>query len=213
MRVASFRSHAVGIALAVVSVVGLSSWVAAQEDPKDPAAQPLVEALRQGGLVIYLRHTRTEKDYADQIDARLGDCASQRVLSEAGWHDARRIGEAIRAANVPVGEVWSSEYCRAWQTADLAFGDYRKTPALNFEPAETYSTEQWQAMRSKVSPLITREVVAGNRVIVGHDDPFEAVTGIYPEPQGVAYVLRTTAAGKIEILGRIGPHDWPGMSG
>jgi hypothetical protein len=26
-------------------------------------------------------------------------------------------------------------------------------------------------------------------VIVGHDDVFEAATGIYPEPQGVAYIL------------------------
>ena len=46
-------------------------------------------------------------------------------------------------------------------------------------------------------------------MIVGHDDPFEAATGIYPEPQGVAYVLRPDGAGGFEVLGHIDPDAWP----
>ena len=40
---------------------------------------------------------------------------------------------------VPVGDVIASDYFGAWQTADLAFGNCRKDPALNFEEAESYS--------------------------------------------------------------------------
>lgn len=31
-----------------------------------------------------------------------------------------------------------------------------------------------------------------NTVLVGHDDPFDAATGIYPEPMGVAFVMEPT---------------------
>ena len=137
------------------------------------------------------------------------NCATQRVLSRTGWQQALHIGDAMEANGIPVGEVLSSQYCRAWQTAGLAFGTFEETEALNFEPAETYTEAQMAAMRTRVLPLITAPLSTGqNRVIVGHDDPFEAVTGIYPEPQGVTYVLRVNY-GAVEVLGAIGPDSWP----
>ena len=55
----------------------------------------------------------------------------------------------------------------------------------------TVVREQLEAMRARVQPMLAAPVHVGtNRVLVGHDDPFEASTGIYPEPQGVAYVFR-----------------------
>jgi phosphohistidine phosphatase SixA len=190
-----------GLAGLVFSVQSLGAEELPQAD--------LIKALQGGGHVIYLRHAATERDYADQISAAPDNCATQRVLSEKGWHQARSIGQAINALNIPVSEVISSEYCRAWQTADLAFGGYRKSAELNFEPAETYTDAQFDAMRGRVVPLISAPSAAGNRVIVGHDDPFEAATGIYPEPQGVAYVLRPDGAGGFEVLGHIDPDAWP----
>ena len=47
-----------------------------------------------------------------------------------------------------------------------------------------------------------------NTVLVGHDDVFEAATGIYPEPQGVAYVLKPDGQGGFEILANMMPEDW-----
>ncbi|MCL2924237.1 MAG: hypothetical protein MGF17_06310, partial [Trichodesmium sp. MAG_R04] len=44
----------------------------------------LLNALKQGGYVIYFRHAQTEKDYADQVTAVMGNCSTQRVLSEVG---------------------------------------------------------------------------------------------------------------------------------
>lgn len=167
----------------------------------------LLSALKEGGYVIYIRHAMTETDYADQVAAVLGDCATQRVLSEDGWDQAKSIGSAIRAHDIPVGDVISSEYCRAWQTADLAFGAYRKNAALNFAPSDPYTDEEVARMKVAVTPLLSAVPVKGNLVIVAHDDPFEAATGIYPEPQGVAYVILPKGDG-FEILGRIGPDDW-----
>ena len=173
----------------------------------------LVRELRQGGLVIYIRHASTERDYADQVLADVNNGATQRVLSEAGWHEAAHIGNAFRFYNIPVGKVYSSEYFRAWQTAWLAFGRYEKQARLNFLPFEDYTEAQTQEMRQRVLPLVSASPPAGvNTVIVAHDDPFEAVTGIYPEPMGIAYVLRPLGDKGIEVLGRIAPDGWGGVA-
>ncbi|WP_411890063.1 histidine phosphatase family protein [Yoonia sp. SDW83-1] len=176
----------------------------------DMPLEDLIAALQEGGHVIYLRHAQTERDYADQVEAVLGDCGTQRVLSAAGWAQAKSIGDAIAALEIPVGDVISSEYCRAWQTADLAFGRFEMTEKLNFAPAEDYTDADIAMMRDGVTPLISQMPEAGNLVIVGHDDPFEAATGIYPEPQGVAYVIAPDGDGGFEVMGRIGPDDWAG---
>lgn len=192
-------------ALSLVLAVAVLPTLAPAEDAPPEA---LIAELQQGGLVIYLRHAQTEVDYADQVSAVMGDCATQRMLSAAGWAQARAIGGAVSGHAIPVAEVISSEYCRAWQTADLAFGRFAVMAALNFEPAEDYAPEQVQAMADRVTPLLTAPVPHGNRVIVGHDDPFKAATGIYPEPQGVAYVIRPDGAGGFAVLGHIPPDGW-----
>ncbi len=108
-----------------------------------------------------------------------------------------------------MGEVYSSEYCRAWQTAQLAFGTYQKDPDLNFYPAEEYTDEQFDQMRQAVLPFLSTVPEEGvNTVVVGHDDVFEAGTGIYPEPQGIAYVLKPKGDGEFEILANMLPEDW-----
>jgi len=169
----------------------------------------LIQQLRKGGHVIYFRHAQTEKDYADQVTADPNDGSTQRVLSEAGWKQAKAIGNAFRKLNIPVGDVISSQYFRAWQTADLAFGKYEKNPALNFEPAEDYTAEQMAAMRDRVMPLVTVMPADGvNTILVGHDDPFEAISGIYPEPQGVAYILKPNGKDGFTILARLTSDDW-----
>ncbi|MEM1011810.1 MAG: histidine phosphatase family protein [Planctomycetota bacterium] len=168
----------------------------------------LVNSLRSGGFVIYFRHAQTEKDYADQVTADVNDGSTQRVLSEKGWHQAKGIGEAFRALGIPVGNVISSEYFRAWQTADLAFGRYEKNAALNFWPAEDYTDEQIRVVRDRVLPLVVAVPEDGlNTVIVGHDDPFEAISGIYPDPQGVAYVLKPTGT-TFEVVARLPSERW-----
>lgn len=169
----------------------------------------LLNALRQGGYVIFLRHAKTEVDYADQVFARMGHCATQRVLGEAGWQQARAIGRAFQQLKIPVGQVYSSEYCRAWQTADLAFGRYEKAAGLNFAPAEEYTAAQVAQMRNGIMPFLsTPPAVGTNTILVGHDDVFEAATEIYPEPQGVAFVVKPDGAGKFDVIAKVPPDQW-----
>lgn len=67
-------------------------------------------------------------------------------------------------------------------------------------------------MRARLLPLLTARPAPGvNTVIVGHDDPFEAATGIYPEPQGVSFILAPDGKGEFRILGNLGAEEWAGL--
>ena len=196
-------------AIAAGILLTLAPFSASASETKGMTADELLKAMQSGGNVIFIRHASTEKDYADQIDAVMGDCSTQRTLSENGWNEAKAIGAAFERLDIPVGEVISSQYCRGWQTADLAFGRYEMTADLNFEPAEEYNEAQTAAMRDRVTPHLAKMPEAGsNTVLVGHDDPFEAATGIYPEPMGVTFVIKPMGEGKFEVLGHIAPNDW-----
>ena len=178
----------------------------------------LVSALRDGGHVIYIRHAKTTKDWGDQVspELNLSDCSTQRRLSDEGKADAKKIGEGIKAAGIPVGDVISSDYCRAYNTADLAFGTYTKNSNLNFLPCVECTPEDYKEYAARVAPLLSAKPEAGkNTFLVGHDDPFQGVTmpvipenGIYPAPMGVAYVAKPLGDGKFDLVAKILPDQW-----
>ena len=182
----------------------------------------LVSALRDGGHVIYIRHAKTVKDWGDQAspDLDLSDCSTQRRLSDEGKADAKVIGEGIKAAGIPVGDVISSDYCRAYNTADLAFGRYTKNSNLNFLPCVECTPEEYKEYAARVAPLMSALPETGkNTVLVGHDDPFQGVTmpiipenGIYPAPMGVAYIAKPLGDGKFDLVAKINPNQWQSLA-
>lgn len=92
----------------------------------------LLEDLREGGYVIYVRHARTDNA---QEDTDLASCETQRNLSEQGRLDAASIGETWATLAVPVGELISTEYCRTRESAQLAFGEPNIIPKAQLEQA------------------------------------------------------------------------------
>ena len=68
-------------------------------------------ALREGGHIILMRHA-TAPGVENRPSFRLGDCATQRLLSEAGRRQAKAIGTALRERGVKAGQVLTSAWCR-----------------------------------------------------------------------------------------------------
>ena len=170
----------------------------------------LIQELEKGGKIIYMRHATTKTDWADQASTELSldDCSTQRELSSVGRLEATQIGYSLRDHKVPIGSVISSEYCRAIDTAQLSFGKYRTNKALNFLPCEVCTENDIATYRKKLLPLLSQSVDKGNNlVLVGHDDPFEAVTGIYPEPMGVLFIIEPKGSQGFNLLGSIHPQD------
>jgi hypothetical protein len=64
-------------------------------------------------------------------------------------------------------------------------------------------------MRARMTPHLAAKPRDGvNTVLVGHDDPFEAATGIYPAPMGVAFVVRPDGPGGFTIVAGIVAEEW-----
>jgi phosphohistidine phosphatase SixA len=108
--------RALSCLLALVAVAGCGG-------DDEPSAQDgaLADALKQGGVVLVMRHAITEPA-TDRVE-KIGDCSTQRNLTDEGREQARQIGRDIDALGVPVDKVLTSPLCRAEETAELAFGD------------------------------------------------------------------------------------------
>src|SRR6516165_2482232 len=91
----------------------------------------LIQSLHSGGYVILVRHGATFSDQADTDPFNFENIAKQRNLNEKGKALAKAFGDAIRQVGIPAGEVYTSNFNRAFETAVLAgFKDIEKTTDL-----------------------------------------------------------------------------------
>jgi phosphohistidine phosphatase SixA len=154
--------------------------------------------LREGGLVVMIRHA-TAPGIGDPPGMRIGDCSTQRNLSEEGREEARRIGAAFRRERVPVADVRSSAWCRCRDTAMLAFGRYEVWPAIgSFFGDRSVESARTAAVRA------LRAAPGTNIVLVTHQVNVTAATGVYPA-SGEMVVLEPSGSGALTVLGRIPP--------
>ncbi|WP_052402763.1 histidine phosphatase family protein [Muricoccus aerilatus] len=178
--------------LLVAMLSGLSEPVSAA---KDAAWQ----ALRCGGILL-LRHA-TAPGGGDPPGMRLDDCATQRNLDDAGRAQARRIGEAIRAAGVDVGSVLASAWCRTRETAEIAFpGRVVLEPAFNSFFADSRAGP---AQTAAAQAILRAWSGPGALFVSTHQVNITALTGIVPA-SGEGVVLRKEGD-MLVIVGRIRP--------
>jgi broad specificity phosphatase PhoE len=128
---------------------------------------------------------------------RLDDCTTQRNLSDEGRAHARRIGEAFRKRQVPVGRVLSSPWCRCVETAQLAFGRAEVAEPLSNLFGRPENRERQVAAMKKLLLKTER-----NLVLVSHGSTISALTGISPGT-GEMVVVQPQGAGRFEVLGRL----------
>ncbi len=158
------------------------------------------EALRGGGAVALFRHA-TAPGSGDPPGMRLDDCATQRNLDEAGRAQARRIGEAFRAEGVVVGAVLSSRWCRARETADLAFpGLARAEPAFDsfFD-----QRAEGPARTTRARRIVLDWGGPGALVVATHQVNIAGLTGVVPS-SGEGVVLER-GGGDLVVVGRVKP--------
>ena len=122
------RRKITAVAVACGLLAMLPAGTRAQAPGDDKA---LATALRDGGLVILVRHGATFTDQADTDPFNFENISAQRNLNDNGKALARSFGEALRQAGVPVGKVYTSKFNRAYETATIAgFTDIEKTADL-----------------------------------------------------------------------------------
>lgn len=159
-------------------------------------------ALKDGHIVVF-RHANAPGG-GDPPGLKLGDCSTQRNLDDAGRAQARRIGEQFRRRGVKVGAVLTSQWCRARDTAELAFpGMARDDPSFNSffddrsrEPAQT----------AQARATLARWRGPGVLVVTTHQVNISALTGVYPASgEGVVLAPDGSQPGGVRVLGRVRP--------
>lgn len=167
----------------------------------EPVALPetLRAPLRAGGCVLLLRHALTDPGIGDPPGWRLDACTTQRNLSDEGRAQALRFGAMLKQADVVLGPVRSSRWCRCLDTARLAFGRAEPWSALDsfFEDRSTAAsrTEQLRAWSIAFRG-------PGNAALVTHQVNATALTG-EGISMGEALVLRPEG-GVLRLVGRFG---------
>lgn len=198
------------LALLAVTVV-LAGCGSASVDPSleqrgllGPAE--LVRELQGGGLVVFFRHTASDRSREDDPIVDLDDCSTQRNLIDKGRAQARMIGEAFRALEIPVEEVRASEYCRTRETAELAFREItleRKLTGFPHSGDPTYG-----ARVAEMKQLLGRAPASGNTVLVAHIVNIRPAAGIRIG-EGELAVFEPRGGGAFTYLGRIPAAAWP----
>ena len=134
--------------------------------------QALIERLRQGGLNIFFRHAITPGNDSSKFNPpseRPNDCSSgSRQLNDEGREQSRRIGKRIKELDIPIGEVYSSGFCRCEETAKLAFDRFTTVEWMLIQPG-TFQAKLDRELSSVPSTGFFKKTPTGkNNVFVGH---------------------------------------------
>jgi phosphohistidine phosphatase SixA len=132
--------------------------------------------LDRPGAVLVMRHALAPGT-GDPSEFTLGDCATQRTLSDAGRSQARRIGAALRAAGVIPTHILTSEWCRCRETAELlGLGAVTPLSALNSHFAGRGDRE---AQARTVLATLAGLPQDARPLLVTHQVNVSALTGAY----------------------------------
>lgn len=191
-----------GLITCLIMLISHNTWAAeAQSDA-------LVQQLQAGGYVIFIRHAGTNREHKDTDIRDLTNCATQRNLTEHGREQSKLIGEGFAALKIPVGDVFTSEYCRCFDTAQIAFGKATRVTSLSsYVPVPP--VEKQLRVQSIRRMLNTPPRPGTNNVIVSHYEMFQDASGL-ALVEGEAAIFKPGTTGPLYVA-RITAEGWPGV--
>ncbi len=151
----------------------------------------LKKIMRDGRFIVMIRHA-VAPGMGDPSQFRLGDCSTQRNLSEAGRAQARQIGERLRKLGVAGARVFSSQWCRCLETAELLkMGQVKPFPALNsFFRRPANHKKQMQALNRWLS----KQPLETPIILVTHQVNITAFSKIFPDSGEAVFLTRSDGA-------------------
>jgi phosphohistidine phosphatase SixA len=171
----------------------------------------LVESLRSGGYVIVVRHGATFSDRADTDPFNLENIANQRNLNEKGKELAKAFGDAIRRVGIPAGEVYTSNFNRAFETAVLAgFKEIEKTTDLT-EGGLVVSPDENSRRAAALRKMLAQMPEKGkNTFLITHKPNIIDALGKdwFDVKEGEASIFKPQD-GEYRLVARVQMEDWP----
>jgi phosphohistidine phosphatase SixA len=197
---------------AVAITCGLLAMLPAGTRAQAPGDdKALATALRDGGLVILVRHGATFTDQADTDPFNFENISAQRNLNDNGKALARSFGEALRQAGVPVGKVYTSKFNRAYETATIAgFTDIERTVDLTEGGLVVTPNENNRRADALRKLLETSPKPGTNTVLITHKPNILDALGKdwFDVKEGEASIFRPEN-GRYVLVARLQMADWP----
>jgi len=151
------------------------------------------------GYVLLLRHSLAP-GVGDPENFKLGDCSTQRNLSQEGRDDASEIGAWIKRQKVKIYRVESSRWCRARQTAKLLdIGKVKLNKNLDSLFRESNLESHPKTLKTK-QQIISHRSKSGLLVLVGHYVNIAALVGVGVD-SGEGVIVKANKNGVIKVLG------------
>ena len=134
--------------------------------------QILIDRLKQGGLNIFIRHAITPGGQGHKYNPpgeRPNDCSStSRQLIDEGREQSKVIGTKIKELAIPIGEIYSSPFCRCEETAKLAFGRHTTVDWMMVQSGVSNSRLDIELRSVPSTGFFTKTPTGKNNIFVGH---------------------------------------------
>jgi hypothetical protein len=173
-------------------------------------SRALLAELQRGGLVVFFRHTKTLPEHAHEARMRaagsldVAKCETQRNLSEAGILEAKRQAELVGDLRIPVGKVYSSRYCRAYQHAA------HFTPG--YELSDPVTPVRDPAKAAALRGMLNAPPAPGtNTFIFAHGGILWQATD-YDSVESETFVFRPVPGGRAELVAAIRMEEWDDLA-
>ena len=175
----------------------------------------LVNALRNGGYVIVMRHARSPNDLPDARAAKTDNVNLERQLDEEGRATATAMGGALRDLNIPIAEVLTSPTYRARETARLAgWTQAKSAPELGdngrgMQQVAPDAQTAWLLARASQKPAAD-----ANAILVTH---LPVLARAFPQASagladGEALIVAPDGKGGATVAARVTIEEWPRLA-
>ncbi len=199
------------LALAMLACGGRAPAVDTTGSPTAAYARDeLFQSMRQGGYVIYMRHTEATAGVDPDSSQVAGwwmscDSAQARQLSPEGRRQAEALGYRLSLLALPLRGIYTSEFCRCRQTAELmglpglpVRGVRELTAKVYPQPDRLASVLDFAAGHGAADAVL---------LLVGHALP---ESDAWPAlASGDALILQWRGDSPPEFVARLSPADWP----
>ncbi|MDC1264517.1 histidine phosphatase family protein [Amylibacter sp.] len=180
--------------LAIILMLGLSNFLT-KANAENYSIEEIINDIDAN--VIFMRHALAP-GIGDPNNFRIGDCSTQRNLNETGIAQAVLIGKQLKKNSIQFNKIYSSQWCRCYQTATLLdLGKVHEFAGLNSIFQNFVSRRKiLQKLEQKLSEISSNKLV----IFVTHQVNIQAITKKNVASGGmVAFNTSTKKSHKINL--------------
>ena len=165
------------------------------------AAEDVWALLKMPGHIILLRHSNAPGSVPESNSMDFGNCSIQRNIDQEGRDQAARVGDEFRKHKISKVSIYSSQYCRAMDTAKLMkLGPATPLPILNqvFLIDPSGMSEAGVKGREFMKKIPARQLT----MLISHVTNIEAISGAKLD-SGEMAVAHFNQTGALVVDGKI----------